>query len=60
MTYYDNCAADKDANKGLYLRMPYEEAGKNNTTVTLRITGGDEKGTRAWGYNWATLALRRH
>jgi hypothetical protein len=33
------------------------EAGSNTSTVTLRVVGGDEKGTQYLGYNWATLFL---
>jgi hypothetical protein len=33
------------------------EAGSNTSTVALRVVGGDEKETNAWGYNWATLFL---
>jgi hypothetical protein len=33
------------------------EVGSNTSTVALRVVGGDEKGTSAWGYNWATLFL---
>jgi hypothetical protein len=33
------------------------EAGSNNSTVVLRVVGGDEKGTQYLGYNWATLFL---
>jgi hypothetical protein len=33
------------------------EAGLNTSTVALRLVGGDEKGTSAWGHNWATLFL---
>jgi hypothetical protein len=40
-----------------YPLLPRVEAGSNTSTVALRVVGGDEKGTRAWGYNWATMFL---
>jgi hypothetical protein len=36
---------------------PRVEAGYNNSTVALRVAEGDEKRTRAGGYNWTTLSL---
>jgi hypothetical protein len=33
------------------------EPGSNNSTVALRVVGGDEKEPSAWRYNRATLFL---
>jgi hypothetical protein len=33
------------------------EVGSNTSTITLRVVGGDEKGTQCLGYNWDTLFL---
>jgi hypothetical protein len=33
------------------------EAGSNTSTAALRVVGGDEKRTSAWGHNWATVFL---
>jgi hypothetical protein len=33
------------------------EAGSNTFTVALRVVGGDEKESGAWGYNRTTLFL---
>jgi hypothetical protein len=32
-------------------------AGKNTSTVALRVVEGDEKEIRRLGFNWATLSL---
>jgi hypothetical protein len=31
--------------------------GWNTSTATLRVVGGDEKGTQCLGYIWATMFL---
>jgi hypothetical protein len=36
---------------------PVWRRGRNTSTVALRVVEGDEKGTRAWVYNLATLLL---
>jgi hypothetical protein len=45
-------------NKAKGLKLARVEPGSNTSIVDLRVVGGDEKGTSAWGYNWATLFLR--
>jgi hypothetical protein len=31
------------------------EAASNTSAVALRVLGGDEKGSRIWGCNWARV-----
>jgi hypothetical protein len=33
------------------------EVGYNTSTITLRVVGGERKGTQLPGYNWAILFL---
>jgi hypothetical protein len=42
----------------LLLPVSHVEAGSNTSTNTLRVLGGDEKGTQCLGYNRSTLFLR--
>jgi hypothetical protein len=46
-------------NEGLRIieRPVHVEAESDTFTVSLRVVGGNEKGTLTWWYNWATLFL---
>jgi hypothetical protein len=56
-TKSDKKCAIKYISIAYYIKSSRVETGSNTSTVALRVVGGDEKGTSAWGYNSATVLL---